>query len=107
MLNTEKRNPKTMHIDEMEIIDMVKILNEENMVAVEAVAKASDAIAAAATAAAEPPEEPPGTCSVFQGFLVAPNADVSDVEPMANSSMLVFPRIIAPAFCRLITASAL
>jgi len=26
----------------------------------------------AATAAAEPPEEPPGTCSVFHGFLVGP-----------------------------------
>ena len=26
----------------------------------------------AATAAAEPPEEPPGTCSVFLGFLVGP-----------------------------------
>ena len=60
----------------------------------------------AATAAAEPPEEPPGTCWVFHGFLVTPNADVSVVEPMANSSILVFPIITAPAFSRFKTASA-
>ena len=53
MLNTEKRNPKTMNIDKMETIEMIKILNEENQVAIEAVAAASDAIAAAADAAAE------------------------------------------------------
>ena len=59
----------------------------------------------AATAAQLPPDEPPGTCSVFHGFLVAPKADVSVVLPMANSSMLVFPTIIAPASSSLFTAS--
>lgn len=53
MLNTEMRNPKTMNIDKMSTLEMVQVLNEENMVAVEAVAKASEAIAAAADAAAE------------------------------------------------------
>ena len=51
----------------------------------------------AATAAQEPPEEPPGTCCVFLGFLVTPYQEVSVVLPMANSSMLAFPRITIPA----------
>ena len=51
----------------------------------------------AATPAPVPPDEPPGTCSVFLGFLVAPNALVSVVEPIANSSILVLPIITAPA----------
>ena len=54
MLRTEMRNEKTRHIDKMETIDMVKVMNEENMNSVLAVekalpmvAKAVDAIAAA------------------------------------------------------------
>ena len=31
MLRTEMRNEKTMHIDKMATIDMVKIMNEENL----------------------------------------------------------------------------
>jgi len=38
--------------------------------------------------------------------LVIPKAEVSVVEPMANSSMLVFPIITAPASFNLLTASA-
>ena len=60
----------------------------------------------AATAAQLPPDEPPGTCSVFHGFLVAPKADVSVVLHMANSSMLVFPTMTQPASSRRLTASA-
>jgi len=51
----------------------------------------------AATAAAEPPDEPPGTHSLFQGFLTAPYQEVSLEEPMANSSILVFPSNTLPA----------
>ncbi len=51
----------------------------------------------AATAAAEPPEDPPGTRPVSYGLRVGPVAEVSVDEPMANSSMLVFPTITAPA----------
>ncbi len=47
----------------------------------------------AATAAAEPPPEPPGMRPVSHGFRVAPNAEYSVEEPMANSSMFVLPRI--------------
>ena len=47
--------------------------------------------------AQEPPEDPPGTCSVFHGFFVGPNAEVSVVLPMANSSIFVLPMITAPA----------
>ena len=60
----------------------------------------------AATAAQEPPDEPPGTCSVFHGFFVSPNAEVSVVLPIANSSMFVLPIMTAPAFSKLRTASA-
>ena len=51
----------------------------------------------AATAAAEPPDEPPGTRDVSQGFLTGPNAEFSFEEPMANSSQLVLPTTTAPA----------
>ena len=51
MLKTEMRNPKTMHIDKMDTLSMLKIVNEENMNSVKAVeaelrniAKAVDAI---------------------------------------------------------------
>ena len=53
MLKTEQRNPKTTHIDRMDAEQIVKIMNEENRVAVEAVeaalpqtARAIDAITA-------------------------------------------------------------
>src|SRR5918911_2845544 len=51
----------------------------------------------AATAAAEPPELPPGTVSGFHGLRTGPYHDVSFDEPIANSSMLVLPRVTAPA----------
>ena len=46
-----------------------------------------------ATATADPPEDPPGTLSRSHGFLVLKKAEYSVDEPMANSSMLVFPTI--------------
>src|SRR4051795_5346547 len=51
----------------------------------------------AATAAAEPPPEPPGMRSRSQGLWVGPYAECSVEEPIANSSMLVLPRIGRPA----------
>ena len=51
----------------------------------------------AATAAAEPPLQPPGTRSSSHGLAVGPHAECSVDEPIANSSMLVLPRITAPA----------
>src|SRR5260221_13136107 len=50
----------------------------------------------AATAAAEPPEEPPGTRLGSQGFRTGPKWLVSLDEPLANSSMLVFPSTTKP-----------
>ena len=50
----------------------------------------------AATAAAEPPDDPPGTRAVSQGFLTGPKAEFSFEEPIANSSQLVFPIITEP-----------
>src|SRR5678810_750095 len=51
----------------------------------------------AATAVAEPPDEPPETRVVSHGFRTGPNAEFSFDDPMANSSQLVLPRMIAPA----------
>lgn len=47
MINTEKRNPKTMNIDKMDTLSMLKIINEENMNSVLAVEKELDNIAKA------------------------------------------------------------
>src|SRR3989344_2113582 len=51
----------------------------------------------APTAAAEPPDEPPATLVWSYGFFVTPYAEFSVEEPMANSSILVRPRKIAPS----------
>ena len=60
----------------------------------------------AATAAAEPPDEPPGTSRVAsprrrQGDTAGPKADVSFDEPIANSSRLSLPSMVAPSRQRL------
>lgn len=53
MLNTEMRNPNTMHIDKMDSLQIAEVMNRENMVSVMAVEKAMPQIAAAIDAAAE------------------------------------------------------
>ena len=60
----------------------------------------------AATDAAAPPDEPPGTLDVSYGFLTPPKYDVCEEPPMANSSMLVLPRITACCDFNLRTAVA-
>ena len=50
-----------------------------------------------ARAAALPPPDPPGIFVVSQGFRVTPYAEFSVDDPIANSSMLVLPRIGMPA----------
>src|SRR3954469_18921422 len=50
-----------------------------------------------ATAAALPPPEPPGMRARSHGLWVGPKALCSVEDPMANSSMLVLPRIGSPA----------
>src|SRR5215211_2065928 len=52
----------------------------------------------AATAAAGPPLLPPGTRSELHGFLTGLYAEFSFDEPIANSSVLAFPKNTAP--CR-------
>jgi hypothetical protein len=51
-------------------------------------------------------DEPPGTRLVSSGLRVAPNAEFSVLEPMANSSRLVLPTTIAPASRSLVTTVA-
>ncbi len=60
----------------------------------------------AATAAALPPEEPPGTRDRQCGLRVGPNAEFSVEDPMANSSRLVLPTMIAPAWRSRVTTVA-
>ncbi len=50
---TEARNPKTTHIDKMDALSMVKIINEENMNAVKAVDAVLESVAEAVDAIAE------------------------------------------------------
>ena len=50
MRETEKRNPKTVHIDNMTTGEMIAVINEENRRAFEAVEEAKDAVAAAVDA---------------------------------------------------------
>ena len=59
-----------------------------------------------ATETALPPDEPPGTNSVFHGFLLGPYALNSVVIPIANSSKFVFPMMIESSFCNLATTVA-
>ena len=47
MLKTEMRNPKTTNIDKMGTLEMLKVIQEENIVAVNAVGDALPSIAKA------------------------------------------------------------
>src|SRR3954447_22685995 len=60
----------------------------------------------AVTAAADPPDDPPGTRVVSSGLRVGPNAEFSVLDPIANSSRLVLPMMIAPAACSRVTIVA-
>ena len=60
----------------------------------------------AATATADPPLDPPGARSRDHGFRDGPKAECSVDDPIANSSQLVFPRMMAPAASRRDTAVA-
>ena len=60
-----------------------------------------------ATAAALPPLDPPGTVLKFQGFFVVLNVEYSVEEPIANSSIFIFPILIIPAFFKFSTTVAL
>ena len=60
----------------------------------------------AATAAALPPLLPPGTQERFHGLWVAPKAEFSVDEPMANSSRLSRPQTKAPASFSFVVAVA-
>ncbi len=53
MLKTEMRNPKTTHIDKMDTLSMLKIINEENMNSVKAVEKELENIAKAVDVATD------------------------------------------------------
>lgn len=47
MLSTEKRNPKTMNLDQMSPLEIVTVMNEENAYTVECVGKVLENVALA------------------------------------------------------------
>ena len=53
MLKTEQRNPNTTHIDRMSAAEMVRVIQEENKNAVNAIDTELDAIAEAVDAISE------------------------------------------------------
>ncbi len=53
MLNTEKRNPKTMHLDKMTAREIAQVMNEETAYAVQQVEKTLDDVAKAIDAIAD------------------------------------------------------
>ena len=53
MLNTEKRNPKTMHLDQMTPLEIVRVMNEENAYSVACLEPVLPQIARAIEAIAE------------------------------------------------------
>ena len=57
----------------------------------------------AARAAEEPPPEPPGIRVKSHGLWVGPYAEFSVDEPIANSSILVLPKITMSFFLRFAT----
>src|ERR1700689_3221082 len=52
----------------------------------------------AVTAALDPPDDPPGMRLRSHGLRDGPYAEFSVDEPIANSSMLVLPRMMTPAW---------
>ena len=50
MYETEMRNPKTTHIDKMETLEMLRVINEENRNSVAAVEEALESVAKAVDA---------------------------------------------------------
>src|SRR5438309_10892091 len=53
--------------------------------------------APAATSAAEPPDDPPGTRVLSNGWNARPYAECSVDDPIPNSSQFVLPAMSAPA----------
>ena len=82
MLKTEMRNPKSTHIDKMDTLDMVKLMNEENYVAVKAVEDASEQIAAAGEGGPVTSAKVGDTVLLLDLNLVA--TEVSDISGLTN-----------------------
>ncbi len=60
----------------------------------------------AATTAAEPPEEPPGECSVLQGFRLGPRRRGSVTPMIPSSGVLAWANSTSPAAWKRRTISA-
>jgi len=105
MLNTEKRNPKTTHIDTMTSLEMVRLMNEENMYSVLAVDRALTDIAKAVDAAAQAIGN--GGKMVYIGAGTSGRLgilDASECPPTFGVSQQVVQGIIAGGLERLVTA---
>ena len=105
MLNTELRNPKTTHIDQMTSLEMVRVMNEENLYSVLAVDRALADVAKAVDAAAEAIGK--GGKLVYIGAGTSGRLgvlDASECPPTFGVGYDVVQGIIAGGLERLVTA---
>ena len=105
MLNTELRNPKTTHIDQMTSLEMVRVMNEENMYSVLAVDRALEDIAKAVDAAAKAIGN--GGKLIYIGAGTSGRLgvlDASECPPTFGVGYEVVQGIIASGLERLVTA---
>lgn len=105
MLNTELRNPKTIHIDKMTSLEMVWLMNEENMHSVLAVDRALPEIARAVDAVSEAIGN--GGKLIYIGAGTSGRLgvlDASECPPTFGVGYEVVQGIIAGGLERLVTA---
>ncbi|MBR7164648.1 MAG: N-acetylmuramic acid 6-phosphate etherase [Clostridia bacterium] len=105
MLTTEKRNPRTTHLDKMSTMEMVRVMNEENMVSVLAVDRALPQIAKAVDAASAAFEK--GGKLVYIGAGTSGRLgvlDASECPPTFGVDPQMVQGIIAGGYERLVSA---
>ncbi|MBQ3074757.1 MAG: N-acetylmuramic acid 6-phosphate etherase [Clostridia bacterium] len=105
MLTTEKRNPRTTHLDQMSTLEMVRVMNEENMVSVLAVDRALPQIAQAVDAVASAFEK--GGKLIYIGAGTSGRLgvlDASECPPTFGVDPQMVQGIIAGGYERLVSA---
>lgn len=105
MLNTEKRNPRTTHLDQMSTMEMVRVMNEENMVSVLAVDRALPQIAQAVDAVAAAFEKDGKLVYIGAGTSGRLGVlDASECPPTFGVDPRMVQGIIAGGYERLVSA---
>ena len=92
MLKTEMRNPKTKHIDRLDTLSQLKLMNEENMNAVKAVDAALEEIAAAVDKISEAYQE--GGRLFYMGAGTSGRLGVADAAECPPTFGVDYDRVI-------------